>query len=691
MIPKEQWEAWALALSGARVQEDIADLTRYHRIPGSQQYYQALEMVRKRFQQAGFESPEIIEYPADGEFRAGMWRSENIWELRNASLEILSPEKAKGILIDAKVSPIAIATRSAATPPHGIEADIIDVGEGKSLRDFTAQIIKGQIILSKPGTRMWTLGIAEYGAAGVLSSPAAPGKIDHPDLIDYSHLPGYLLKGKSAFAFKLSERQYRQLKDLVAKQKANNQKVRARVIVDTEFREGTIPIFSAWITGQKLPNQEIILVAHLCHPKPSANDNASGVATVLELARVWKRLIDMGSIPPPLRTVRFLLLPEWRGSIPWVQKEIIEKQRTVIAAFSLDMVGADQEKVGSRLTFDETPLSLPSFLNDRMEAALSRAAKEPICQVGYPPTPFRWERVGFQGGSDHLPFVHPWAQIPALCLTEWPDRYYHSSGDTVDKTNPVVIHRTALAVAQVTTELTLAQTLAAESFRLQTAWAGQQRLIQFAKDQLESAVTQIRGLKNTRRRKVGEIWRDITLALTFHLNVERKALNSPISLVPESDQKAFEQHGDDLLWEVDNLGQRLKDHLRVSLLMEAKTAGVDIRRLRTWTPRPDQWIAKAKSMVPTTTFQGPFSYIDFMKSMDDHDLEWFVELEDKGEISWHFFGALEQLCTWMDGKKTLWEIHRLQNYTDLTLSLQSAVEFVQMLQKQGWVTLQKTN
>jgi hypothetical protein len=95
---------------------------------------------------------------------------------------------------------------------------------------------------------------------------------------------------------------------------------------------------------------------------------------------------------------------------------------------------------------------------------------------------------------------------------------------------------------------------------------------------------------------------------------------------------------------------------------------------------------QAKNLIPKSNFQGPFSYRQFMESFDENDWEWFLDLEDKGEIGWHFFSSLGQLCTWMDGKRSLQEIHRLQSYTGLDISLQIAVEFVQILKKQGWVS-----
>jgi len=59
---------------------------------------------------------------------------------------------------------------------------------------------------------------------------------------------------------------------------------------------------------------EVLVVAHLCHPQPSANDNASGAAAALEAARVLQTLIAGGHLPPPRRSIRFLWLPEFTGS-----------------------------------------------------------------------------------------------------------------------------------------------------------------------------------------------------------------------------------------------------------------------------------------------------------------------------------------------------------------------------------------
>jgi hypothetical protein len=232
-----------------------------------------------------------------------------------------------------------------------------------------------------------------------------------------------------------------------------------------------------------------------------------------------------------------------------------------------------------------------------------------------------------------------------------------------------------------------AGTMTAEFFRLSTALAGQKRLLEYADRRLESAIVEIRGLKDLHRRKVGEIWRDITLSLVFHRDLEKRALQSPVTVVPQRDQSAFEQHGDDLVWELDNLTQRLIRHMKLVIEKEAKVTGVDLRRLRTWTPRPDQWTEKAKGMIPKPTFEGPFSLKQFWESFDDADWDWYQDLDDKGKAQRDFMTAMEQVCAWMDGKRDLLEIHQMLIFTENEVPLKLIVEFAQILRKHNWIAL----
>src|SRR5262249_58714206 len=91
---------------------------------------------------------------------------------------------------------------------------------------------------------------------------------------------------------------------------------------------------------------EILLLSHLCHPQPSANDNASGAATALECARALGRLRSRGVLDGRGRGVRVLWMPEFAGTSAWLARDPARAARTV-AALNLDMVGESHDQTGS--------------------------------------------------------------------------------------------------------------------------------------------------------------------------------------------------------------------------------------------------------------------------------------------------------------------------------------------------------
>lgn len=97
---------------------------------------------------------------------------------------------------------------------------------------------------------------------------------------------------------------------------------RTKVVLRAVCRTQLVPfkneLVSALIRGRDYPQEELVFTAHLFEgfPKQGANDNASGSVTILETARVIKKLMDDGKIPPLKRSVRFLFIPEIAGTSP---------------------------------------------------------------------------------------------------------------------------------------------------------------------------------------------------------------------------------------------------------------------------------------------------------------------------------------------------------------------------------------
>ena len=139
-----------------------------------------------------------------------------------------------------------------------------------------------------------------------------------------------------------------------------------------------------------------------------ANDNASGVATMLEIARLWQA--------QDYRPARSVLFAAWDGeeqgllgSRHYVQNPTYPLTRTV-AMLNLDMVGA-----GEALQID----------GEGAVAAQLQASAE---VYGVTTT------LTFNGGSDHFSFYQ--AGIPAAMPIWWPDTVYHTPNDKLQAIEP---------------------------------------------------------------------------------------------------------------------------------------------------------------------------------------------------------------------------------------------------------------
>jgi hypothetical protein len=92
--------------------------------------------------------------------------------------------------------------------------------------------------------------------------------------------------------------------------------IRLHATVEAGQHPGFYEVVTAVIPGSdpQLKEQEIAFSCHLDHQRPGANDNASGCATILEVARTLGKLIGDGRLARPARTIRFIWPPEVEGT-----------------------------------------------------------------------------------------------------------------------------------------------------------------------------------------------------------------------------------------------------------------------------------------------------------------------------------------------------------------------------------------
>ena len=121
---------------------------------------------------------------------------------------------------------------------------------------------------------------------------AGARELDLPDARQYTSFWWAGEVQPFGWGFVLSPRQGRALRASLAAGKP----VRVQASIRSRFYPGTFEVVEAFIPGTPGAN-EILLVSHLCHPRPGANDNASGAAALLETAATLARLIGQGDAP----------------------------------------------------------------------------------------------------------------------------------------------------------------------------------------------------------------------------------------------------------------------------------------------------------------------------------------------------------------------------------------------------------
>jgi len=313
--------------------------------------------------------------------------------------------------------------------------------------------VAGKIVLgdASPGT-LQRLAVFERGALGVISDNSLRPNIGPQQTL----WEGIAAKGPDGqspgFGFKVTPEIARDLR----RQLAAGESIVLRGVVQSQTFPGRMEVVHARIPGDGSSQQEIILSAHVYegYAKQGANDDGSGSALLVEIARTINQLIADGAIPRPPRAINFLWVPEISGTMAWLQKHP-EEASHLIADINMDMVGESLQLNNSFFTLHRTPDSTPTFLNDVMASLIQFVGNTnrervryrsqgyrmsyPIVSPNGTRDPFYTLIDKHYGASDHV--VYLGAGIPSIMMIAWPDMFYHSSADTPDKADPTQLKR----------------------------------------------------------------------------------------------------------------------------------------------------------------------------------------------------------------------------------------------------------
>ena len=439
-------------LSGVAAKDHVGRLTQLHRVPASPGFHQAIEYVMERAKAAGLSDVHVETFPGDGTTWFGTLHGNRGWRVDSGWLDEVRPQPRRIISYDDVRLAVADNSESA-----DVTVELVDVGAGTQRSDYAGKDVRGKLVLcDATPSACHRQAVEELGAAGLVSynsNQVSAWWRDDQDLIRWGHLDS---RGRrNAFAIMISVREARALQQRLARGEHITLHAVVRARNDDSLNYETLV---ATLPGSDPAAGEIVFSCHLDHEKPGANDNASGCAANLEIARTLKTLIDAKRIPPPVRTIRFIWPSEMTGTIAYLARypEIASRIR---AAVHLDMVGADPFITKSVLHVTRSPWSIATVTDDveetfgryvidgAMRAAGEGEMSRAVRARGGSRDAFWADITPYESGSDHWIYQEGGFAIPSIYLRDHPDIYIPTTGDLVDNIEPTKIKRSAFIAA----------------------------------------------------------------------------------------------------------------------------------------------------------------------------------------------------------------------------------------------------
>ena len=415
--------------------ETTAFVEKYFRVPGNTGFNASIRNVESILKKAGFVEQNQNEFEAPLTYRIEKRAMKNkTWEPINANIDIVGVARS---LISFKTNRNMIPINCASTPVDGVMAEVVYID--KIVPDELEKMdLKGKILFSENSPSILLAAAVKSEAIGVLGYSMP--KYTQPEVNQTSIQFGSMRPNSEVWTLLLS---YAAKEKLKATCKQGPTKL--KVNIETKIYQSEELTIVANVKGSEKADERFVFSAHV--QEPGANDNASGVGTLAEMARLTAELLKAKKIKPK-RTLTFL----WGDEIVSTRRYITEdtvRAKGILWGMSLDMVGEDTKKTGGSFLIEKMPDPsaiwtrgkdkhtewgagdvqekdlFPHYFNDFIFDICKAQGKFANWTVNYNP---------FEGGSDHTPFLQ--AKIPGLLMWHFTDVFYHTDNDRIDKVSP---------------------------------------------------------------------------------------------------------------------------------------------------------------------------------------------------------------------------------------------------------------
>lgn len=421
-----------------RLYDLVKGVSMYHRIQASTGFRDAANYVCKRINDMGIEA-KVLSFKADENQWYMQERLFQEWDCKQAWLDICDWDHLR--IADYEEDAISIIQKSYPCDYRNQPLDIVLV-ESNDPEYLDGLDLKGKLafIHTMPNQYMDSV-IKERGAVGFITDfmreiPIVRERNDAYDTLNYtSFWWKHDEEEAKTFGFVLSPRVGDKLKKLcIDIQKAHEadptkpKYPQATCYINSSIYPGYMEVVEAVLPGKT--DEEILMCAHLCHPKASANDNASGVAGSIEALRTLKHLSESGKIPTLEKTIRLILVPEMHGTYCYLST--LDGFEHIKGAINMDMIGGKQDGFYGPVTITATHHAINSPVTSVASMALKYTRMQASAFMGDKVPMVNSVITPYTGGSDHTIFSDTSINIPCIMLGQWPDKYYHTSSDTLE-------------------------------------------------------------------------------------------------------------------------------------------------------------------------------------------------------------------------------------------------------------------
>ena len=359
LLPEGQMAEIIGEASGETAWNTIMETGGYNKDRLADEYESTFYEAQYIFDQVklyGLAGADIVRFPSTGSTWDGI--KGELWELEPIRQKIASFQDLRAMLVNGSNS-------------ADVTAELVWIGRGTSNEIDSAEVT-GKIVVTEGSVGgAHRIACQRYGALGVIAISTSRPYFD-PLQIPWSGLGGRRFRGplpegveppKTRFGSYLPVREG----DYLKRRLLARQKITVRAQVESTTRPYDLQNIVSHIQGTDPNAGEIIFSAHLFegYVKQGANDNKSGSAGILEVARTLNTLISEGRLPRPKRTIRFLWGPEFSGTGPWVKANTDIMAKT-LCNINMDMVGEWLTKNKAFFCLMRTTYGHAHYINDVM-------------------------------------------------------------------------------------------------------------------------------------------------------------------------------------------------------------------------------------------------------------------------------------------------------------------------------------